>query len=260
MKTNIRASILVLLPCIVAPLTLGCASDENSPEPKTVSSDVASANENILLEVPYSDTGKLSIYDGGDGNVGVTLSGKIGTDDPESVGNSVQSSLVATIQGLNPDAEIPDWLPEVDDRYQAQARGLAASNDLGGNVEEDSLETKSAINFMDNVCKQHAITNGSAFKTVVNHCKFRTGVTTINTSATYDAGDYAFSWNEGNQGAFVWASGTGVNGYYTVNAGTWQWNYWSTGGSNQTVYVFFHDTSYLSNLGVSHHDTVSAWP
>jgi hypothetical protein len=261
MKYSIRGSWSFAVASLAATMTLGCSSSDKNASPETSSDEVANLQENLVLEVAYSDTGKLSIYEDADGNLGVTMSGRIGADDPEEIGRAVQPSLISTIQALNPGAEIPAWLPSLDERFQARVSELAASNDLaGGSVEENTQETKDAITFIDNVCKQHSITNGSTFKTVVNHCKYRTGVTTINTSATYDAGDFAFAWNEGNQGAYVWASGTGISGYYTVNAYTWQWNYWSTGGSNQTVYVFYHNNTYYSNLGVSHHDTVSAWP
>jgi hypothetical protein len=226
----------------------GCG-DGDAPQPLSSSPDQA----NIVFEAAYSKDGRFRVSEARDGTLMVSLIGKTGVDDPDKL-RVFKTSLVETYRALKPDeSAVPEVLTRLDERF---ARQLAEAD--RGRARTPASEPKDAITFLDRIC--HQITLNPSWKIVVNHCRYRTAVNPVCTDWSVDSGDVVFSQNDtsgqtatvkedflGDSGAFGWLS-----------AGSWGWFFWG-GAADQRTCQYTHNGS-PGDMGISHHDTVAAFP
>jgi hypothetical protein len=173
-------------------VAVGCGGEQPAPDPVGVQGPAP------LFELRYSDTGSIAIYDGGDDNLMIKASGKIGLDDPAVLQDLMAlDSFPAIYSKLHPGEAAPQELVDLDARYQLKLNQFVASEGFRARkpaLPEDEFQEKDQATFKAWVCNK-TFYNGSGYRFVPYKCSWVENDAFL-TSYYVAAYDWVWGWNE----------------------------------------------------------------
>jgi hypothetical protein len=244
---------------VLALAAMGCSSQPLSNSDEAVGESLAE----IVYEVAFSDTGRLSVVRGQDGVLSVNVTGAIGADDDAVGARAIgKSTLEEVYLALMPnEADVPAPLASLSKEFKAQqdeALALAAgrASEQLPTVEQQAARGV-AKDFWSQAC-QTFVESGVTWVPLecrLNSCNAVSLPCYAETSwALMGTNDRSYAWNATNYSAYHGTTGPG--GSHVVPRYTWQWGWWGGSYSNANAWVS-HDflaTNSAGQMGITVHD------
>jgi hypothetical protein len=215
----------------------GCATDSTEQQ----ESAAASTEQKVVYSTQFSQKGTLTIYEGEQGQLNLSVTGAIGEDDEAAVSSALdQPTLIETVRQLKGDsAELSPNLKELSDRLaiqvaaaRAEARTLAAEQPAQESVDLQAAEATTKDFYSDN-CKVYWDFNGGNYKYTPIFCQlascpngYRGSCSAAPSSAIMVAADRSYAYNASSVNAVHFIPGYQTQTQATVPPGAWHIGQW----------------------------------
>lgn len=230
----------------------GCGAEPDTANP------TSDGSTSLLAELSYSDTGSIQLHES-QGNVFITVRGKIGVDDPaeaeKNFGNLSMSELFERAHA--PGTDVPEVVRAADARFQDERERFLALVPAPA-PETSALVPKSESAFYSKAC---VTKNTGSNLYVPTWCEyFRAGASLSMVSGTLTSNDRVYAWNETEHEArvsvMIWWSTTPEHFPREVPPWTWMWSAWSLSTSKSWYAKMFidHYPIETGHMGLTHHN------
>jgi len=211
------------------------------------------AESSVLFDEKYSNDGHFQVRQGADGILSLSVSGRIGEDDPATIrGRLHHTSLLDTYRALKPEVSSPPArLVELEALFTQQLAQVAAQTPA--NRPSPLEQPKSLSGFLAATCKVVGPINGEYYQPI--ECDYKDNVKSIATSNKYFPGWLSFAWNQSADYSMTVPSGL-VNDWRSIvwlKPWTYTYQIWLGGGYYQSVFLGTHSGT-TGNLGLTIHN------
>jgi len=255
----------------VAFLAMGCGGvppdqgpnqgpDQGTATPAEHGAAAAKTSGIQVFKDPTPSGPRLDVYDV-DGNLGISVSGPIGTEVPEPPAPT--ATLTEVYRSLHPAADIPAELAPLDARLALLRRAVPSAKPI---VTTPAIVKKDSTAFYANACQTFAISQTRSWVpvecnwTAVSACEmFWLGGTYYDVGYyPVQSGEIVFMWNNVNVEGFVkWYNSAHQRTYFIIPAYTWTWTSWTAASGPFEAIVGTNNDCYLTpgygDIGITHH-------